>query len=141
MTNYNKIEKSLRSIIKKNPILPVKTDRGILVGDVTIVSDGPLKHIVQKGNKVYADVNLNAAAIAIANLLAKRMGYFEADNIYRADQEYGKWFQDSQWLRARYQQAVDNKDFERADMFWARYCESRDRAIIARNNVQTLAAI
>jgi hypothetical protein len=44
-------------------------------------------------------------------------------------------------LRARYQQAVNSQDHDRADIMWARYCESRDRAILAKNHAQSLATI
>jgi hypothetical protein len=63
-----------------------------------------------------------------------------ADQIYKADQEYGRWFTDSQLLRAQYQKAVNNLDYERADMLWARYCESRDRTLTAKKHTETLAA-
>jgi hypothetical protein len=77
----------------------------------------------------------------LANILARRSGVIQADAIYRADQEYGKWYQDSQLLRARYQQALELKDHDRADIMWARYCESRDRAVVAKNYAQSLTTI
>jgi hypothetical protein len=90
---------------------------------------------------VYSNIYLNAVAICLANILARRKIDIRADAVYRADQEYGKWYQDSQMLRARYQQAVNSQDHDRADIMWARYCESRDRAILAKNHAQSLATI
>jgi hypothetical protein len=136
-----RLEQTLQSAIKNNPILPVKTADGILVGDIKIVSDGSIKHLIRGNETVYSNIHLNAVAIWLANTLARRIIDIKADIVYRADQEYGKWYQDSQMLRARYQQAVNSQDHDRADIMWARYCESRDRAILAKNHAQSLATI
>ena len=142
MTEVSKqLEKRLQSIIRKGPILPVKTDKGILVGDVLIVSDGPIKHIYQNDRLLYKEISLNVAAIAIANIIAKRQSNILADKIYNEDHEYGKWYQDSQHLRSMYQKAVDSGSHSRADIFWARYVESRERAVAAKNRAQTLSRI
>jgi hypothetical protein len=136
-----RLEQTLQSAIKNNPILPVKTADGILVGDIKIVSDGSIKHLNRGNETVYSNIYLNAVAICLANILARRKIDIRADAVYRADQEYGKWYEDSQMLRARYQQAVNSQDHDRADIMWARYCESRDRAILAKNHAQSLATI
>jgi hypothetical protein len=136
-----RLEQTLQSAIKNNPILPVKTADGILVGDIKIVSDGTIKHLIRANETVYSNIYLNAVAICLANILARRKIDIRADAVYRADQEYGKWYEDSQMLRARYQQAVNSQDHDRADIMWARYCESRDRAILAKNHAQSLATI
>jgi hypothetical protein len=136
-----RLEQTLQSAIKNNPILPVKTADGILVGDIKIVSDGTIKHLIRANETVYSNIYLNAVAICLANILARRKIDIRADAVYRADQEYGKWYQDSQMLRARYQQAVNSQDHDRADIMWARYSESRDRAILAKNHAQSLATI
>jgi hypothetical protein len=128
-----------RKLMSHDQILPVKTDQGILVGNVLIVSEGSIKHLWQDNELVYEHIYLNAAAIKIANLLARKISKVRADAIYRADQEYRKWFVDSQMLRTRFQQAIEAHDTERADILWARYCESRDRAVIAKNATQSLA--
>jgi len=133
-----RLEQTLRSAIKNNQILPVKVADGILVGDIKITNEGTIKHLWRNNEIIYSNVYLNAVAIKIANIVARKSSPVQADAIYRADQEYGKWFIDSQLLRARYQQAVDSKDHDRADIMWARYCESRDRAIIAKNAAQSL---
>jgi len=133
-----KLEKLIRS---SQEILPVKTDKGILVGDVLIVSQGPAKYIYQQDKLSYGEVYLNAAAIAIANLLAKRKSTIRIDEIYKADQEYGKWFVDSQLLRAQYEKFKNNQDYDRADMIWARYIESRDRTSSAKKRTEALCII
>ena len=146
MTNISKrleqvVSSAQQRLIEKQQILPVKVAEGILVGDILIVSDGIVKHLRYYNNYLYKDIYLNAAAIRIANMLAVNKSSVFADNIYRADQEYGRWYHDSQMLRAQYQRSVNNQDHERADTLWARYCESRDRAVNAKNIVQRLASI
>jgi hypothetical protein len=136
-----RLEQTLRSAIKKNPILPVKVADGILVGDVKIISEGSIKYLKRGNDVLYANIYLNAVAITLANILARRSNTIQADAIYKADQDYGKWYIDSQMLRARYQQALESQDHDRADIMWARYCESRDRAITAKNHAQSLTAI
>jgi drug/metabolite transporter superfamily protein YnfA len=142
MTDISRrLEQTLRSAIQKNPILPVKVDDGILVGDAKIVSEDHIKHIWLRNQLVYKEVSLNAVAIKLANMLAKNQSTTKSDAIYAADQEYGRWFIDSQMLRAQYQSAVKNKDHDRADMLWARYCESKNRTIAAKKKAEQLATI
>ena len=143
MSNLSKrIDRVVRSTQKKllarEQIMPVKTDQGILVGSVLIVSNGALKDLWRKNELIYKEISLNKAAITLANWLAIHGRTVRSDNLYNADQEYGKWQIDSQMLRAQYQSASKNQDYVRADMLWARYCESRDKALEARNKVQTL---
>ena len=139
-----KIHQRLDSIVKneltKN-IIPVKTQAGILVGDVLIVSDHQLKHLHRNNEAVYSNISLNAVAVKLANLLARNIKTTKMDELWRADQEYGRWFADSQMLRAQHKKSVNINNFERADMQWARYCESRDRAIIAKQHTETLISI
>jgi hypothetical protein len=74
----------------------------------------------------------------MANILALRHSHVSVDLLHRADQEYGRWFVDSQMLRSQHQKAIHTQDYDRADMLWARYCESRDRTIIAKNQAERL---
>ena len=125
-------------LIASNNILPLKVDGGILVGDVLIASQGTTKHLYRHNNIIYKDINLNATAIRMANLVAKNTNPAIVDKIYRLDQEYGRWFTDSQILRTQYQKAIIAKNFEKADTLWARYCESRDRTLAAKETVTAL---
>jgi hypothetical protein len=144
MTDISKrLEQFVNSTQRKllnDQVLPIKVAGGILVGNALIVSEGSIKHIWQNNDLKYKHIYLNAVAINIANILATRRSIIKADELYRADQEYGKWFNDSQMLRTRYQKAVDSQDHDRADILWARYCESRDRALLAKNHVESLTA-
>ena len=141
MTDLSKrLEQTLRSAIKKNPILPIKAADGILVGEAKIVSDGAIKHIWFRGQLIYKEVSLNVVAIKLANLLATGKQLIKADEIYKADQEYGRWFIDSQLLRSQYQNAIKNSNHDRADMLWARYCESKDRTQSFKKKAEQLAS-
>lgn len=141
MTDLSKrLEQTLQSAIKKNPILPIKVADGILVGEAKIVSDGTIKHIWCKGHLIYKEVSLNVVAIKLANMLATGKQSVKADEIYKADQEYGRWFIDSQLLRTQYQNAVKNGNHDRADMLWARYQESKDRTLNCKKKAEQLAS-
>lgn len=131
------LEQVVSRELSKN-IIPVKTTEGILVGSILIVSEGCLKHLYKDGERLYANISLNAAAVKMANLLARQKISFLADKIYKADQEYGKWFADSQLKLQQYYTALKNKDFDRADTLWAKYSESKDRTRIAKNAVNGL---
>lgn len=138
------ISKRLEQIISKElskTIIPVKTKEGILVGAVLIENSGVFKNIKRGDQMLYEGINLNKAAVAIANLLAKYRNSQLADQIFHADREYGKWFADSQMLRSHYEKSLQTKDFVRADIMWARYQESRAKTISAKNKVENLSNI
>lgn len=131
------IRSANKNLADQGIVLPRKSDRGIEIGDVLIVNKDNLKYVYFR-NSVYAEIYLNNAAIEIATLLALRKNLDKIDDIYRSDQEYGKWFVDNQHLLALHKRARDRGDFERADTLWARYQESRDRAQSAKNKVERL---
>ena len=136
------ISKRLEQIIRKElskTIIPVKTEKGVLVGDILITNEGSIKTLSKNNSVLYSDIHLNAVAIKMANLLAFNRNILKIDELYKADQEYGKWFIDSQMLRTQYQKAVNNKDHDRADMLWARYIESRERTANAKIRAEALA--
>ena len=138
MTQISKrLEQIVRKELSKN-IIPVRTEGGILVGDILIVSEGSVKSLYRNGELLYKEIHLNSIAIKIANVLALRKDSVFVDALYRADQEYGRWFVDSQMLRAQYQKAVSTQDFNRADILWARYQESRDRTVSTKNQAESL---
>ena len=132
-----RLEQIVRKELSKN-IIPVKTSEGILVGDILITNQDNLKFLYRKSQVLYAEIHLNSVAIKMANILALRHSHVSVDLIYRADQEYGRWFVDSQMLRAQHQKALHNQDYDRADMLWARYSESRDRTVSAKKQAERL---
>jgi hypothetical protein len=134
----SKLAQIVNDTIKKSPIIPVKTNNGILVGSVLIENCDNLKNIWQYDNLLYRNVNLNNTAIKIANNLAKYGRSIKNDEIYALDQEYGKWLVDSQLLFTLFNKLQKNKEFSRADIVWAKYCESRDKCLLAKEKVNRL---
>ena len=132
-----RLEQIVRRELSKN-IIPVKTSDGILVGDVLITNQDNLKFLYRKSQLIYSEIHLNSVAIKMANILALRHSHVSVDVLYRADQEYGRWFVDSQMLRAQHQKAIHIQDYDRADVLWARYSESRDRTVTAKNQAERL---
>ena len=132
-----RLEQIVRKELSKN-IIPVKTSDGILVGDILITNQDNLKFLYRKSQLIYGEIHLNSVAIKMANILALRHNHLSVDVLYRADQEYGRWFVDSQMLRAQHQKAIHTQDYDRADVLWARYSESRDRTVTAKNQAERL---
>ena len=132
-----RLEQIVRKELSKN-IIPVKTADGILVGDILITNQDNLKFLYRNTQFIYAEIHLNSVAIKMANILALRHSHVSVDVLYRADQEYGRWFVDSQMLRSQHQKAIHTQDYDRADVLWARYCESRDRTVTAKNQAERL---
>lgn len=143
MTNISKkfasvVETAQKKLLIDGFIMPVKTDTGIEIGTAKIVSRANIKDVYHKGELVFANISLNDVAIKLANMLAQNKDWWKMDPLYKADQEYGKWFTDCQVLMAANRTALKNQDFDRADMFLARYQESKAKAIYARKTVETL---
>lgn len=145
MSNINSklqqvVERTHRKLYEQDQIMPVKTSQGILVGDVLIVAAGSVKNLYQQDQLIYKEISLNAAAIKIANIVTKQGINTKSESLYRADQDYGRWLNESQFLRHKYQIARKNGDNDRADIYLARYCTARDRAKSAQSHVLALAA-
>ena len=93
MTNIQRrlehlVANAQHKLITSNNILPQKVAGGILVGDVLIVSEETTKHLYRHNSVIYKNINLNATAIRMANLVAKNTNPAIIDKIYRLDQEY-----------------------------------------------------
>lgn len=134
----NVINATHKKLIENNRILPVEVPEGILVGNVLIICDDSVKHLIQNNEVVYKDIHLNNATIAMANLLATNAPKFKINEIYEADREYSRWFTDSQQLKTRYHQAESALEFQLAEIFLARYTESLDKALAAKKRVNLL---
>ncbi len=135
------ISKRLAQIVRKElskNIIPVKTADGILVGEILIVTDGTLKSLWKNNELIYKEIHLNSVAIKMANVMALRSSSIYVDDIYKADQDYGRWFVDSQILRTQYQKSLNNKEYDRADILWARYVESRHRTESTKLRAESL---
>lgn len=134
------VSNAQRRLLEQDQILPVKTEDGILVGSVLIKSRETQKDLWQYNSLVYEGVFLNKAAIRLANLLAKyRRTTMNTDSLYKLDQEYGRWFIESQALRSKLHYARQQGDFDRADIILARYTMAKDRVEYAKKQVLALA--
>lgn len=132
------ISRTHEKLVAENQIMPVKTDHGILVGDILIVSEGSSKSLYRDGNCLYERISLNKVAIRLANLLANNKNSPFLDELYRVDQEYGKWFTDCQQLMNSYHKAMNSGQNDRADIFWARYNESKIKYTAFKEKVDRL---
>lgn len=128
------ISAAQKKLTEQNQILPVRTEQGILVGDVLIKSRDNLKDLWKNNEIIYADISLNEVAIKLANLTAKNINGMLCDKIYKADQDYGKWFIEWQILKNHYHKAKQNGDLDRADIFLARYESVKIKAEQAKNH-------
>jgi hypothetical protein len=132
------VAKSYKKLATYNQIMPVKTEQGILVGEVLITSRGCIKDIYKNSELIYKDVSLNEAAIRIANLMAGRKNQRICDKIYSADQDYGRWFAKWQIFKEQHRKAKLINDFDRADILYAQYQEVKQRAESAKKTVLVL---
>jgi len=132
------IAASQRKLTENNQILPVNSPHGILVGDVLIKSEYNLKNLWKRDRLVYKEVCLNDAAIRLANLLARNKNPVMCDRIYKADQDYSLWFNNWQFLKQQYHKALKNKEFDRADILFAKLEESKYKTEAAKKSVMAL---
>jgi len=137
----SKLEQVVNTAIKRAPIIPVKTNKGILVGNVLIESQDNLKNLWKLDELVYSEVNLNAAAIKLANDLVRYGKTPRSRELYSFDQEYGRWLIDSQLHYRNHSRALADLQYDRADILWARYCESRDRCAESKQRVERMSVL
>jgi hypothetical protein len=126
-------------LLDQNVIVPEYQKGVILVGDVSIVQNGSNKDIVKHGKFVYTGVALNKVAIALATKLAiHHKATCNTDQLYRYDQQYAVYLQDTLFFKSKYKHALAKKQFDRADIFLARYNHAREKALISKNFVLSL---
>ena len=115
-------------------ILPVKTEEGIMLGDVTIISRGSLKDIEKSGEVIYKDISLNDVAIHLAHRAVQKGRTLDCDRIYAADQDYGKWIDECHRLKLLHRKAVISGDLGRADLLADKLKDRELRAEISKKN-------
>jgi len=134
------VKSTYKKFAEQGTILPVKTEQGILVGDVLIQSEGTLKNIYKNDELLYKQVSLNAVAIKIANLLAWGKDQKLCEELYRLDLQYSRYFIDSKIFLDMFHRAEASKNWERAEIMWIRYEDVKDRAINTKSRAEELAA-
>ena len=137
-----RFEQLVNSVYKKfidNGIhLPTRTAEGILVGNVLIKSDGPLKDIVVDGVVKFNEISLNCVAIKIANNLASGKNESLTTQLFDIDREYSKYFLDSKFHLDNYHKAVNNSNEARAEILWTRYDIAKEKALYAKSRAELL---
>ena len=138
MTDVSRrFEQMVRSYYTKNGfnnILPRKTEEGILLGDVLIISRGALKDIRKSGQIIYRDISLNDVAIHLAHRAVLKGKTIAGDRIYEQDQDYGKWLDECYRLKILHNKAMAAKDIDRADFLASKLKDSEIRAESAKKN-------
>jgi len=134
------VARANKRLIEEQRILPVKTVDGILVGCVKITTRETQKDLWLEDKLIYEGVYLNKAAIKLANILAIfKHTTAQSEQLYKADQEYGRYFVESQMLRSKLHYARQQGDFDKADIYLARYTVYKDRVESAKRQVLALA--
>ena len=132
------IQENQKKLASQGIFLPVKTDTGIEIGPVSIRSVENIKNIYVYNELKYPDVSLNVVAISLSKMLLLKINHFDMDKLWKADQEYGKYLTECQFLLYTYRKALESKDFDRADGVLARYEIAKSKATAAKNKAQAL---
>ena len=128
-------------LLKRNIIVPTYEKGRILVGDVSIIQNGSVKDIVMNDCIIYKDVSLNKVAIRLANGLAiKRFVMPDHEHIYNQDQHYGVYLQETLFFNSKYKKALEKRQFDKADIFFARWQHAREKTMVTKRYVLSLIA-
>lgn len=128
-------------LLDNHVIVPIFEKGRIIVGSVSIISNDANKDIVKNNKILYANVALNNTAIALANKLAVLNDTTATtDAIYRADQQYAVYMQETLFFKSKYNASMAKKKYYQADIFFARYEHAKGKANSYKNYVLTLIA-
>jgi len=133
------VKSTYKKFAEEGTILPIKTNEGIMVGDILIESEGPLKNIKKHGKILYKHISLNAVAIRIANLAVWSKNKKLCDQLYELDLKYSKHFIDSKFFIDNYHRATNTNNVARADILWTRYEIAKEKALTAKSRAEDLA--
>lgn len=134
------VKSTYKQFLDQGTILPIKTDKGILVGNVLIETVGSLKNIYKDEHLLYKEISLNSVAIKIANLLAWDKSKKACDELYDLDVSYSKHFIDSKIFLDNYHRANNANNTTRAEILWIRYTDSKEKALDIKSRAEDLAA-
>lgn len=129
-----------RRFLDQGTILPVKTDKGILVGSALITCHGSYKNIYKHDDLIFENICLNRVAIRLANLVAWNTSNYKMQEIYQADRDYNKLYIDSTVYLSGYHSALKHQDNFKAEVLWTRYCECKTKSKYAREKAERLAS-
>lgn len=116
-----------KRLADKEFVAPQKTEQGIVVGDILIVSNGTQKDLYRNDQLLYKGIYLNKCAIKMANLLALYKSHSRIREIYNADQRFGMALADYQIFKDKVKRARDQQDQFKIDLYMARLLFAKDR--------------
>lgn len=130
-----------KKLQQQEQVIPKKTDRGILVGDVLIESSGALKNLYLRDRLVYKEVSLNKVAVKVANLLAiDEVRYQQKiDQLILMDAKFGSALAEYQMFKDRLAKAHREQDQFRIDMYLARLGYAKSSAEYWKKQALSLA--
>jgi len=123
------IHKVHKDLANKDFVIPQKTDQGILIGSVLMVSREVYKDLYYASNMelIYKNIHLNKCAIKIANLIALQRDTHLINKIYQADQKFGAALSDYGVFKDKFIRAKKQKDEFKEDLYIARMLHARDK--------------
>ena len=128
-----KLDRVIRNVHKtladKDFVIPQKTDQGILIGNVLMVSEGVYKnlHNAKTLEILFKNIHLNKCAIKMANLIALGRDMNRVHKIYQADQQFGAALNDYGIFKDKFIRAKKQKDDFKQDLYIARMLHARDK--------------
>ena len=130
-----------KKLQQQEQVIPKKTDKGILVGDVLIESSGALKNIYHRDRLIFAEVSLNKVAIKVANLMAiDEVRYQQKiDQLILLDSKFGSALAEYQMFKDRLSKAHKDQDQFRIDMYLARLGYAKSSAEYWKKQALSLA--
>jgi len=136
------IKRVNQKLFKAECIIPVKTDDGILVGNILIVSRDSFKDLYRNNELLYKGIALNKIAIKVANLAAiDYMKYHSRiEEMIRIDTKFGQSLEDYQQFKTRYFAARTNNDQFKIDLYGARMTYAKDSCKYWKKQADTLTA-
>jgi|SRR6056300_1861471 hypothetical protein len=118
-----------KSLANEDFVIPQKTDQGILIGSILMVTNGVYKDLYRAKSmrKLYEGIHLNKCAIKMANLLALDRDQHRVAQIYQADQKFGAALKDYGMFKDKFIRAKKQNDEFKQDLYVARMLHSRDK--------------
>ena len=136
------IKRVNRKLVKSEFVIPVKTEEGILVGNVLIVSRDNFKDLYRNTELIYKGIALNKIAIKVANLTAiNYMKYHSRiEDLINVDMKFGQALEDYQHFKTRYFAARNTGDQFKIDLYGARMTYAKDSCNYWKKQADTLTA-
>jgi len=118
-----------KTLAKDDFVIPQKTEEGILIGKVLMISNGVHKDLYTAQNKdlLYKGIHLNKCAIKMANLIALDRDINKVNKIYQADQKFGAALSDYGMFKDKFIRAKKQKDAFKEDLYVARMLHAKDK--------------